>query len=400
MESCLICRAAAVRTLLEFGEQALSNRFLSRADAPEETFPFTLGQCASCGLLQLLSPTPARELKARFDWIAYNEAEGHLDQLVSKVCRLPGISTASTVGAVSSKDDSIIARFQKLGFAKSWRLQLDADLGVADAYAALETVQEELTPEKAAGVAARRGLADVLIVRHILEHAHQPHRFAAALRAMIKSGGYFIFEVPDCTPALRNDDYTMPWEEHIVYYTPELLTHSLVRLGFKVVSRDCYPYANENSLVVIAQAAEGLPVPESSSGIVDDILKLGGHYASAFESYQRQVVEKLVATRREQGAIAMFGAGHLSCAWINFLRIEQLIDLVVDDHPKKKGLFMPGSRLPICPSSELLNRGVIVCLTSLSAESEAKVMAKNQPFLERGGRFASIFPGRPNSFLA
>ena len=47
--------------------------------------------------------------------------------------------------------------------------------------------------------------------------------------------------------------------------------------------------------------------------------------------------------------------------------------------------------------SKLLERNVKVCLLSLSPDSEAKVMQKNQGYLDRGGVFASIFPGRSNS---
>ena len=93
----------------------------------------------------------------------------------------------------------------------------------------------------------------------------------------------------------------------------------------------------------------------------------------------------------------MFGAGHLSCFWINVLGVEAELEFVVDDHPAKRGLRMPGSRLPIRGSSALLEENITLCLLSLSPESEAKVLAKNPEFLARGGSFASIFPGRPNS---
>ena len=60
---------------------------------------------------------------------------------------------------------------------------------------------------------------------------------------------------------------------------------------------------------------------------------------------------------------------------------------------------MPGSRLAIRALASLLEEEVKLCLLSLSPESEAKVVAKNQAFLERGGSFASIFPVKLNSLL-
>src|SRR5438477_5075076 len=53
--------------------------------------------------------------------------------------------------------------------------------GVTTPGIGVETIQDRLTPETAAEIARNRGEADLLIVRHILEHAHQPLRFLEAL---------------------------------------------------------------------------------------------------------------------------------------------------------------------------------------------------------------------------
>jgi hypothetical protein len=120
-------------------------------------------------------------------------------------------------------------------------------------------------------------------------------------------------------------------------------------------------------------------------------------YSAAFMPYREKVSKALADHRRNHGKIAVFGAGHLSCFWINVLQVQPHIEFVVDDHPAKRGLLMPGSRLPIRGSSALMEENIRLCLLSLSLESEAKVIAKNQQYLEHGGSFASIFPGRPNA---
>jgi hypothetical protein len=76
-----------------------------------------------------------------------------------------------------------------------------------------------------------------------------------------------------------------------------------------------------------------------------------------------------------------------------------LIDFVVDDHPRKRGLRLPGSRLPIVGSEVLAGNEVKLCLSSLGPESEAKVVQKFRHFVEQGGTFASIYPTRPGSLL-
>jgi len=397
MTACHVCEAAKVETLLDFGPQTLSNRFLPETQQ-EALFPFVLGQCAECGMIQIPKPISPVELKARFDWIRYNEQEGHLDDMVSGALKLPGLDKDCTVGAISFKDDSTVGRFQKCGFGRTWRLDLQRDWGIDDPLAGLETIQALLTPDTAVRIAKSRGLADLLIARHVLEHAHEPRKFLEGLRRLVKPGGYIIFEVPDCMPALQRLDYTMFWEEHVLYFTPEIFQRSLRILGFFPVHFQRYVYSNENSLVAIVRSVQGEKEPAPNASPAATVVQEGKRYAESFNDFRRKAADALAEYQHKHGKIAIFGAGHLSCAWVNFLQVERYIEFVVDDHPKKRGLFMPGSHLPIRGSEELLAQDIKLCLLSLSPESEGKVVQKNQAFLERGGRFASIFPGKPNSF--
>ncbi|MBM4134968.1 MAG: class I SAM-dependent methyltransferase [Nitrospira sp.] len=399
MTLCRLCHHLAVTPWLDLGKQALCNRFLMTSSGEEPTFPFTLGQCHACGVIQLLDPVAAQELKPRFDWVTYREAEGHLDDLVEDICRLPGVATTSVIGAISSKDDSTVARFKRRGFARTWRLDIERDLGADDRGAGPETIQLHLTPQMADVVAQRRGQADVLIARHIVEHAQDPSSFVGALKRLVRPDGYIVLEVPDCGPALQRADYTMPWEEHVLYFTEKLLRQAVTCWGFQPVSHRLYPYSHENSLVAIVRSTETAQPNKPDSAVAQAEREFADGYARSFPLHRRKANEALAEFRRRRGRIAMFGAGHLSCAWINFLGTREYIDFVVDDDPRKRSLFMPGSRLPILASSELMPRGIKLCLLSLNQESEEKVMANNQAFLDAGGIFASIFPGRPNSFV-
>lgn len=399
MDVCRLCLSPHVEPLLDLGEQPLCNRFLASAGGDEARFPFALGQCRSCGVVQLLTPVAAHELKPRFDWITYREPEGHLDDLVDVVCRLPGVATTAVVGAISSKDDSTVARFRKRGFSSTWRIDVERDLGADARGAGPETVQLHLNPAKADAIAQRGRAADVLIARHVVEHAHEPATFVAALRRLVKPDGYIVFEVPDCGPALQRADYTMPWEEHVLYFTADLLRQAVACWGLSPVSYKLYPYSHENSLVAIVRATATAQPSAPDSSIAEGARAVGEKYASFFPAYRRKANGVLAEFRRTRGRIAVFGAGHLSCAWINFLGALEHIDFVVDDDLRKGGLLMPGSGLPILASSRLVERGIKLCLLSLSQESEAGVIGKNQAFLDGGGIFASIFPGRSNSFV-
>jgi SAM-dependent methyltransferase len=396
MNKCRFCGSNQVDKLLDFGLQPISNRFLAMADEAEALFPLGYSLCTHCGLLQLTDVTPAAELQPRVDWITYNEAEGHLDHMVDRVLQLINLPQDATIYGISYKDSSTLERFRKRGFHKAIQVEPGAHLGITTPCAGIETVQDRWTPEQAQSLVSQHGKADLIICRHILEHAHDPARFTEALRTLLKPGATIVFEVPDASLSLKCRDYSTIWEEHVVYFTPITYRSSVAASGFVPVDFIQYDYPLENSLVIIARNERPISSHITPEAIATEI-QTARTFAENYAPAKKRLTVQLDKVRREKGPIAVFGAGHLACKYINLLGLKSLIDFVADDHPKKKGLFMPGSHLPILASATLRERKIALCLLSLNPESEEKVMKKNQDYVAEGGTFASIFPASPSS---
>ena len=378
MGDCLACAAREVAILLDFGPQPPSNRFERPDAAPAEKHPLVVGQCRACGLVQLVDPMPSAMAKSRFEWLAYNEPEGHLDDLVSRLRGL--VSPGSRIVGVSYKDDTTLARFNRLGYGNTYRYQPAADLGIHDPCAGLETLQAALA------IASLPGEADLVIARHILEHAHQPAALIAALRRVAKPGGYIVLEVPEASKFIRACDYSFLWEEHITYFTRATLATALLNGGVSMHEVRAYPYAFEDSLVAVVRNSPPASVPLGADMLAEGAV-FGRRHAEISADWRR----RLGAWKAGGKRVAIFGAGHLAAKFVNLLGLADLIDCVIDDNENKQALLMPGSRLPIRGSAALVPSTVDVCLLSLSPESEQKVRAKYAAYLARGGEFHSIF---------
>lgn len=395
MHPCRVCSRPAVRDWLDFGPQALTNRFLRSADEPEYTHPCRIGACRHCGTVQLESPVPVAEMRPRFDWIAYNEPERHLDTVADAVARLPGLPQLATVGGLTYKDESTLKRLAARGFAHTWLAHPRDDLGVASPLGGVESVQERLTVETADRLAATFGRPDVLLVRHVLEHAYDAHELLRCVRALVRPGGYAVFEMPDCRKALDRLDYTTVWEEHLLYVTPATLRHGLTAAGFEVVSLESHAYPQEDVLVAIARPADVAAELPADLGAE---LARADRFVREFPRVRDSIRRRVRAVTRAGGRFAMLGAGHLSGAFINLYGLGEDAAFVADDNPHKHGLFMPGSRVPILPSAELVNRNVSLCLMTVRAEIEQAVAEKNRALTARGGVLASVFPDSPLAF--
>jgi hypothetical protein len=397
--ACLVCGSNAVVAQLDVGRHPVSSFFLPGRDDPERSFSLTLGQCEQCGTIQMMQTVPHDALVPPYDWLFAREPEEHLDEVVDQIVALPGIDTNSVIGALTSKDDTTIDRFTRKGFSRTWRVKLDQDLGVTNPAANIETVQKLTTPERMTTIAARRGAADVLIVRHIMEHAEDLHTFIAGIAALVKPGGIVMVELPDCTPSLTLNDYCMVWEEHSLYLTPETFAPLLTIGGFEPIRTDIYPLPFENSLVQLARKT-GKPGPVRIDPAARAQVGLLTRYAAAYEPARRELRATLERVRTQKGPIALFGAGHLACAFANFMGVADLIEFVADDTPQKQNKFLPGARLPILPSAALAERGVALCLLALSINNENTVIGRNEAFVRAGGEFRSIFRASPRSIFS
>jgi hypothetical protein len=377
--------------LVDFGAQPPSNRFERTDSPPAETHPLVVGQCTACGLIQLIDPMHAMMAKSRFEWLTYNEPEGHLDDLVTRLCRLPGVDRGARIAGLTYKDDSTLARLNKLGYANTYRFDARADFALQDPCAGLESIQAALDAATASRLAARHGSADLLLVRHVLEHAHDPAAFLRAVTALVKPGGYLLFELPDCAKFIQACDYSFIWEEHITYFCAQTLESLIAHAGLCMCQTIIYPYPLEDSLIGVVRNGTSSGVLTHAGKMPDSLRVNGQIFARRYPELRAQLQSLFGAWRRAGKRVAIFGAGHLAAKFVNMFALGQLVDCVIDDNPHKQALVMPGSRLAIRGSPALESRAIDLCLLSLNPESEQKVLAKNKSFLERGGTFLSIF---------
>ncbi len=387
--ACTVCQATGLQSSLSFGAQPPSNRFLSpsTADGAEETFSLSVGYCRSCQTIQLVDRMPVEAIRPRHDWIAYNEPEGHLDEVAHTIVELPGLNGASRVLGMTYKDKSTLDRLGRLGIPNGACLT-GTDFGAIARPFGLETIQALLSDEAmVARLRSKYGRADVVVARHMVEHATSASQLIKALRGLVAPRGYLILEVPDSERFIRLGNHAFVWEEHLSYFTGESMHRLADEAGAEITWFGRFPYPYEDSLNVALRFDPVAGTRDTSYS------RESRGPAAVLERFAESLVESRVEWRKRlkvhsrRGKIAVFGAGHLASKFINFLELGNLIDCVIDDHPKKAGLLMPGSRLPIVPSSALADRHITMCVSTLNPESEAKVRQKLTWFFDGGGVF-------------
>ena len=375
---------------LSLGNQPISNRFVSNKDDDVPCFPLEFSWNDTLGCMMLDTHFPVDEVRPRFDWITCFEPEDHLDELVNNIIKVCDLTAGSRISGYSFKDDSTLARLDGKGCKNTWRIDPKVDLGADQPLANIETLQEAFNSSNVKLMIRRRDRSDVVIARHVVEHAYRLGEWLSCLGEMLTDDGYVVLEIPDCERAMVSGDCTILWEEHTAYFNAKSFRALLRHCGFSVVYEKVYFYPLENSIVFIARKSVYVAgVPKVDFEPEREIFR------NFCESISRRALKtraRLEGLRESRGQNGIFGAGHLSIAFLSYNEVSHLVSACFDDNPHKVGMFLPVGGVPIIGSDCLNFEQYPICLLGLNPQHHGKIRNVLSDYVKQGGQLISIFP--------
>ena len=367
--SCKVCKKETLK-IINFGNFPVAHKFkkINRADTK---FNLTLCICKKCNLVQLKKPFPLKELKPKYNWIKYNEPEEHLDKLVRKILKLKNFRKNNIIAGAGYKEISTLQRFNRLGFKNTWILDSKKDLNIRNKNHNLETIQDKIAKINVKKIIKNKKLANIFIARHILEHTYSTIKFLNKIKTLVCDDGYIVIEVPDCEKSLQKSDYAMLWEEHLLYFTENSLKNLFLKYGFKIEYFERYNYSYENVLIFILKKNNY----SNQKNILYKNPKINFNLKKLRDD-RRHIYKKIQKISSQGYKICLFGTGHVACVFVNLLKLNNLIDLVVDDDFKKSGMYLPNLSLKIKKTSTLKKFDKLFIILGVNSESEKKIIKK------------------------
>tara|TARA_B100001540_G_C15778197_1_gene629682 strand:+ start:129 stop:1304 length:1176 start_codon:yes stop_codon:yes gene_type:complete len=376
--------------ILDLGKHPVSNRFVSNKNVKQKKYQLVLNQNINNGIIELKRTINYKDLIPKLPWVTYSEPEDHLDQLVKNISKKYLKNKQSIIGGISFKDDSLLKRFNKLGF-KTWRIDHIKDLK-ANKNGGVESIQHHLNKKNSLRISKKYGNADLLIVRHVWEHVYDQKEFSLALINLVRKDGLILLEIPDYDKIIKKKDYTMVWEEHLYYYNTYTFKQSIYNNKFQPISISKVKYPSEDIIIGIVKKSNKKNIRNiQNKNELEKIKNSAKNYGKNFLKYKDAINNKL-ENYRSKKKIVLFGAGHTAVAFISYFAIKRFISFVIDDNKNKNGFYMPNTNIKIIMSNKINFNDISVCLISVNQMHENKIYSKLKNELNFKGRIFSIFP--------
>ena len=199
-----------------------------------------------------------------------------------------------------------------------------------------ERIKKEYFDETHKGIEA-----DVIIMRHTLEHITKPFSFLHTIAKANDYKGFLFVEVPTFDWIVNKNAFWDIFYEHCNYFTEQSLGCMFddAVTGNFFGGQYIYLWADLSKIRTTIPAGIGFTKYDTAA------------FSNKLEEYK-----KLLSN---QGSFAIWGAGAKGSTFLNLLDTERkAVQYVIDINPAKQNKFIAGTGHPICSPDVLLEKPV------------------------------------------
>lgn len=401
IQTCRICGATELNSLLDLGEQALTGVF-PRARGQKVTMgPLEIVKCVGqggCGLVQLRHTYEPTEM--------YGGEYGYRSSLNrAMVEHLRGKAAALRARAELRPNDVVLDIGSNDGTSLSFYPETATLIGIdptATKFAKYYRPHIKVVPDFFSANAffqASGGVpASIVSSVAMFYDLDRPMDFVRDVHAVLRDGGLWHFEQSYLPLMLETNSYDTICHEHIEYYSLGPVLWMLEKVGFSVVEITKNDVNGGSFAVTAAKVAQGA---HQHAPIVAEMLAeeraLGLHTLEPFRRFAERVGKHraalrahLIQLKAEGKKVFGLGASTKGNVILQYCGIgPDLCECIAEVNEDKFGCFTPGTEIPIVSEAEAATRRPDYFLV-LPWHFRKNLIPRAAPLLEKGAKL--LFP--------
>lgn len=397
--SCRLCEGTALSLVLPLRPTPIADHYVpaERCHEDQPLLPLDLFLCHACGHVQLLDVVDPEVLFRDYTYQT-SASLGLVEHFRAFARELAGVSLIAKgdlVVEIGSNDGSLLNAFQEQGCRV---LGVDPAIAIAlqATGAGVETWPDFFTSGTARRIREERGRARLVLANNVFAHSDALGDMAEGIREVLTDDGLFVFEVSYLVDILDRLLFDTVYHEHLSYHAVAPLRTFLSRHGLELTdvqrlqtkggSIRCFarkkgaePRPAVDQLVAL-ESERGLGTPEPFA-----------RFATRLEEIRSGTLRHCDTLEQGSAVLAGYGASATVTTLLYHFSLESRLRMLVDDNPRKHGMFSPGCHLPVHPSA-CLGDGNVDAVVLLAWQYARPILDRNQSFRAHGGRFLIPMP--------
>jgi trans-aconitate methyltransferase len=241
--------------------------------------------------------------------------------------------------------------------------------------------------------------ADLIIGNNVFAHVPDINDFAKGLKALLKPDGVVTLEFPHLMQLLEHCQFDTVYHEHFSYLSFGTAKTILEKAGLSIWDVQELATHGGSLRIYAGHLNEAHPETPAVVTVLAEERRRGMQKLDLYKTFQARadrIRDEFRAFLEEQKAlgqkVAAYGAAAKGNTLLNYARIKSdLLPFVCDAATAKQGKLMPGSLIPIVPTSVLQEQRPD-CLVILPWNIAEEVATQLGYIKEWGGHFITAVP--------
>jgi hypothetical protein len=398
---CLGCASKLPGAFLDLGEMPLANSYIEpeNQDREETAYKLAVAYCPKCHLVQLTHRVAPEDLFSNYLYFSsFSDAFlKHTEDMVASLTTRFALDASSLVVEIGSNDGYLLQFFKQRGIPV---LGIEPAKNIAEVAnrRGIPTLDIFFGSSSVNKILREKGQADIIVGNNVLAHIPLINDFLLSVNKCLQLTGSAVFEFPCLKDLLNRTEFDTIYHEHVFYYSLTAIKILAERAGlelYDVSKQDIHGgslriFLQKERHHEVSSSAKKMLLEEEQYGIMDK--DLYSNFGQKVEEVKTKLAGLLQELKQAGKTIAAYGAAAKGNTLLNYIGIDNnVIDFVVDRSPHKQGFLLPGTRIPILPTDELLKRTPDYTIV-LAWNFAEEILAQQDEYRRRGGRFIVPIP--------
>ena len=383
--TCRLCGDTRLTKLLSFPDTPLANEYPKDDGFKQDRFPLYLVGCQGCGHVQLpVVVRPERLFPPDYPYQSGTSPvfEKHLYDLAYSVGDTMRKGALLDIGC----NDGTFARLCRERNIQAYGVDPSAPSApwLFQGFFSLKWAKESGLKEfTSLGIDGERHGEHISCVTalNVFAHVDNLDDFTQGVAEVLEPDGIFIFEVGYLPDVVKRGLFATVYHEHVSYHhltplVPFFQKHGMFLYDAERIDsqggsircyvRNCGGFQTQSKRLQELIAEENHPSREGLWRGVTELKAHGKRIGGYLSNFVKQCEGKVCGYGAPAKLTTLLAATNLYPASISY---------VLDDNPLKVGRFVPGTSIPIVPSSELYERkpkGVMLFSANFAEEIQAR----------------------------